>query len=266
MPLFDGRVLANTEIASDYYQMDFSWPTDVRAPSPGQFLTVRVSRTAVPLLRRPFGISGFIPAESHPADPPEAIASMIYWRRGPATALLAGLEPGDTLGVMGPLGVGFPAPEPFSVPILIAGGVGVGPILFLANTLAAAGYAPLLLLGARTASSMPRVNAHHHVQVRRSTDDGSLGFRGTAIDLLEQTIGVVSGRLEIFCCGPEAMLRAAHECAVRHGLPAWVAMEQTMGCGVGACMACAVRVNRPERYARVCTEGPVFRSTEIVWE
>lgn len=266
MPLFDGRVIANYDVANDYYQMDFSWPLTVRAPAPGQFFTVRVAETATPLLRRPFGISGFVPAEAHPADGPESVASMIYWRRGPATALLAGLEPGDTMGVMGPLGVGFPAPAHASVPVLIAGGVGVGPILFFANTLAAAGHSPVLLLGARTASSLPRVNVHHHLQIRRATDDGSIGYHGTVVDLLEQTIGVVSGRLELYCCGPEAMLRSAHECAERHGLPAWVSMEQTMGCAVGACMGCAVRVHGPDRYARVCTEGPVFRSTEIVWE
>lgn len=267
MPLFDGRVTANYEVAADYYQMDFEWPARVELPAPGRFLTVRVADSAVPLLRRPFGFSGFAPRTGESAEGADVcgIASMIYWRRGPGTALLAGYEPGDTLGIMGPLGVGFPEPSPGSVPLLVAGGVGIGPILYSANTLAATGWNPVLLIGARTAAGLPRVAVDHRVQLRRSTDDGTIGYHGSVIDLLEQTVGVTAGRLELYLCGPHAMLRAGHACAERHGLPAWVAMEQTMGCAVGACMGCAVAVRGPERYARVCTEGPVFRSTDIVW-
>ncbi len=263
MPLFDGRVISNRDVALDYYQMDFEWPHTVATPEPGQFFTVRITESAVPLLRRPFGLSGF----SAGTDADSAgVASMIYWRRGPGTVLLAGYERGDVIGVMGPLGVRFPDPSPGAIPILVAGGVGIGPILFLANTLAAGGLAPLLLMGARTAASLPRVSVHRHVQVRRATDDGSTGFRGTAIELLHQTISISTGPMEIYLCGPDPMLRAGHECASRHGLPAWVSMEQTMGCAVGACMGCAVRVHGEPRYARVCTEGPVFRSTDIAWE
>ncbi len=263
MPLFDSRVVANFDVANDYYQMDFEWPRDVPPPMPGQFFTVRVKDSVVPLLRRPFGVSGFDPGTDGGSP---AVASMIYWRRGPGTVLLAGYDPGDIIGVMGPLGVGFPHPSDGAIPMLVAGGVGIGPILYLANALAAGGSAPLLLIGARTAASLPRINAHHRVQVRRATDDGSIGFHGTAIDLLEQTVSIAAGPMEIYLCGPHAMLRAGHDCASRHGLPAWVSMEQTMGCAVGACMGCAVRVHGDVRFARVCTEGPVFRSTEIAWE
>lgn len=268
MPLFEARVTANREIAHDYFQMDFTWPQDVRRPTPGQFFTIRVADGPVPLLRRPFGVSAFA-AQAGPKTPGggrDSLASMIYWRRGPATQLLAGNEPGDAVGVMGPLGVGFPRPADEAVPVLVAGGVGIGPILYFANELARTGRQSIMLIGARTETGLPALVIDHRVQVRRATDDGSFGMHGTAIDLLEQTIDITSGELELYLCGPDPMLKAGHASAVRHGIPAWVSMEQTMGCAVGACMGCAVRVHGPTGYARVCTEGPVFRSTEIVWE
>ena len=99
MPLFDSRVVANFDVANDYYQMDFEWPRDVPPPMPGQFFTVRVKDSVVPLLRRPFGVSGFDPGTDGGSP---AVASMIYWRRGPGTVLLAGYDPGDIIGAMGP--------------------------------------------------------------------------------------------------------------------------------------------------------------------
>lgn len=260
MPLFETTVTGSREIAPDYFQLDFQWPPDLEDPLPGQFLTIRVSDASVPLLRRPFGFSGV----SRTAG--GAVASMIYWRRGIATRILSGYEPGDTIDVMAPLGVGFPAPAPSAVPLLAAGGIGIGPILFLANSLADRSPAPILHIGARTADGLPRPDFDRRVRVEHATDDGSAGFTGTVIDLLDRTIGDADGEREVFLCGPNAMLREGHRCAERHGLVAWVAMEQTMGCAVGACMGCAVRVHGPTEYARVCTEGPVFRSTEIVWE
>lgn len=280
MPLFESRIGANQEIARDYFRMDFSWPAAVARPQPGQFFTIRVAESPAPLLRRPFGVSGYASAErvelqdpesgalapDGESEAPDALASMIYWRRGPGTQLLAGLEPGDQLSVMGPLGVGFPDPQPGATPMLVAGGVGIGPILYLANSLAARSIPSLLVIGARTAAYLPRVAIDPRVTVHRATDDGSEGFEGTAVELLERLIVSSDGSPEIYLCGPNPMLRAGHECAGRHGAPAWVSMEQTMGCAVGACMGCAVRVHGEVQYARVCTEGPVFRSTEIVWE
>ncbi len=256
MPLFTARVLANQEVAHDYYQLDFSWISDAPRPVPGQFLTVRVGSSGVPLLRRPFAFS----------DAAGERASMIYWRRGDATRAIAGYQPGDAIDVMGPLGVAFPEPTDGAVPVLIAGGVGVGPILFLANALAARAPYPILLIGARSAQGLPRVRVDGRVQLRTATDDGSAGYAGTVIDLLDRTLDITAGDVELYLCGPNPMLRAGHDLAARHGIPAWVSMEQTMGCAVGACMGCAIHLTGVERYARVCTEGPVFRSTDVDWE
>lgn len=268
MPLFDGVVLAQREIAREYFELDFSWPAHVAAPLPGEFVTVRVSEAPVPLLRRPFGVSAFSRAPTG-----NGTATMIYWRRGPATRLLAGFSKGDELQVMGPLGRGFPSPKPGHRPVLVAGGVGIGPILFLANELArSTDYKtpdPLMLVGARSESGLPRVETHKRVMIRVCTDDGSSGHHGTTVDMLEEALKDESVPQEIYLCGPHGMLRAGHEVALRNDVTAWVSMEQTMGCAVGACMGCVVRMNSspgaPDRYDRVCTEGPVFASTEIAW-
>lgn len=259
MPLFETAIRENREVASDYFQMVFDWPSGIPRPLPGQFLTVRVGELPVPLLRRPFGFSGFAPARSGDT------AAMIYWKRGPTTRILASMASGELVSIMAPLGRGFPAPAAERVPILVAGGVGIGPILFMANSLAAGHPAPVLLLGAKTAAGLPEVAVDPRVQLRTATDDGSAGLSGTVIDLLVRTIESTSGEAELYLCGPNAMLAAGHRVAADRGLAAWVSMEQTMGCGVGACMGCAVRVVGPDPYARVCTEGPVFPSTEIEW-
>ncbi len=97
------------------------------------------------------------------------------------------------------------------------------------------------------------------------TDDGSRGFHGTVIDyLLDAGIGTKTPAL-LYGCGPDPMLQALAAFSEERRLSIWVSMEQTMGCAVGACMGCAIPVHGPARFARVCTEGPVFDGREIVW-
>ena len=252
------------EIADGYFEMTFDWPPFLEPPVPGQFFTVRPSASTVPLLRRPFAFSAFSGEK----------AGFIFERRGEGTQILAGKRPGDTLDVLGPLGNCFPEPAPGRRPILIAGGIGVGPIYYYAASLAARGFRPLMVVGARSADSlasptiMGRVDAVSTtydalVETVICTDDGSVGFCGTPIDYLARQDE--DSNCEFFLCGPHGLLAAGHFLANEWGVPAWVSMEQTMGCAVGACMGCAVRVHGDRQYARVCTEGPIFESKEIVW-
>lgn len=257
MPLYSARVLGNREIARDYFQLDFEWPQAYPTPAPGQFFTIRVDPGPVPLLRRPFGFST-VSADGR--------ASTIYWRRGQATRAIAALQDGDVLDVLAPLGRGFPLPSSDSLPVLVAGGVGVGPILYLANALSAHSPAPLLVVGARSAVSLPEIDIDPRVEVHLATDDGSHGYHGTAVALAQELIEQRSEHAELFLCGPHPMLAAGHRLAEEFSLTAWVAMEQMMGCAVGACMGCAIPVHGEAEYARVCTEGPVFRTTKIAWE
>ncbi|WP_455383319.1 dihydroorotate dehydrogenase electron transfer subunit [Salinispira pacifica] len=250
-------VLRNRSIARDYHELLFAWPDGLPPPRPGQFLTIRVVEAAMPLLRRPFAVSSF--------DARSRTAGIIYQRRGPATTLLAAADAGDMLDMLVPLGNWFPEPEPEMKVVLAAGGIGMGPIFYFARELRLAGGEPLLVLGARGVAHLPAEDLLDGLDANVCTDDGSRGFPGTVLDYIEHS-GIGKGeRCVIYGCGPTPMLAAVAAFARERQLPFWVSMEQTMGCAVGACMGCAIPVHGPARYARVCTEGPVFDAREIVW-
>jgi dihydroorotate dehydrogenase electron transfer subunit len=209
-------------------------------------------------LRRPFAFSAF--------DLRRREAAIIYQERGKGTREMAGYHPGDRLDLLGPLGHGFPeAPEGFSV-YLIAGGVGMGPIFFAARERARMGLPSTVILGARSRVQLPEPPFSEEVRYFQCTEDGSAGFAGTSVDQFLQLLTHESPDNPIlYTCGPEPMMHRLTEIAEERDMPTWVSMEQTMGCAVGACLGCAVRVKGPMPYARVCTEGPVFDGKEILW-
>jgi dihydroorotate dehydrogenase electron transfer subunit len=217
-----------------------------------------VSDSAVPLLRRPFAFSGY--------DARSRSAAIIYQRRGPATDILAAKTDRDTLDIVGPLGTGFTPPPPGTPCLLVGGGVGLGPILFLARELRAKGYPVTFVAGFRTRGFVPTDETFEDTEVVVCTDDGSTGFAGTTVDYL-QTLSAENTRdAVVFACGPTPMLEGCHGFARRRALRCWVSMEQVMACGVGACMGCVIKVKSDPGYARVCKEGPVFDSEEVVWD
>ena len=260
-------VLRNRSIAKDYYELLFAWPEGLEPPRPGQFLTIRIADTAMPLLRRPFAVSGY--------DSRSKTAGIIYQRVGPATRMLAAADAGDMLDMLIPLGNWFPEPEPDATPVLVAGGIGMGPIFFFAQMLRSAGRRspeqraenrePVLVLGARNVAYLPTEDVLEGLEPVICTDDGSRGFAGTVVDYLKSAGVGKEAEAVLYACGPNPMLEALAAFAAERKLPLWVSMEQTMGCAVGACMGCAIPVHGPARYARVCTEGPVFDAKEIVW-
>ena len=252
-------VLRNESIALRYYQLDFEWPMSLQPPLPGQFMTLRVAPTAMPLLRRPFAFSAF--------EPKKRVASMIYERRGSATQMLTSLKPGDHLDAIAPLGNFFPPPAEGARPILLAGGIGMGPMFFFAEALAELGRNPLLLVGARTAALIPHLPVFALAETIVATDDGSRGFAGNIVECLRRYgIDWTNEAVELYACGPHPMLEAAHRLAQEHRSRFWVSMEQTMGCAVGACMGCVISIRGESKYARVCTEGPIFDAEDIEWE
>ncbi len=263
MRRFDTVVLENRRIARDYRELRMAWPEprDGSAwngnPEPGRFLTVRPSEATDPLLRRPFAFSGY--------DPESGEASLIYQVRGPATRLLAALGEGAPLDVLGPLGSGFPAPPAGTRPVLIGGGIGLGPMVYAARVFrdraADSGFeAPVLALGFRPADQAPDMELPEGTAI--CTDDGSAGFRGTAVDWAAQ---FDPGAPPVYyACGPAPMMAALDRLAASRGAPFWAAVEQWMACGVGACMGCAVR-RKDGTFARACADGPVFDGSKLDW-
>lgn len=263
MKQFQSRVASIRTIANGYYELVFTWPSSVGEPVPGQFVSVKSFGTTDLILRRPFAVSAY--------DPEQGTASIIFQRRGKATAMLASRVPGDLVDIVGPLGNSFPALEGASQ-LLVGGGVGLGPIIFFGNSLVARGLQPTVILGFRDDSFFPSILAKEgslRFDPVVCTEDGSMGFSGTTVAWLRDQAARIPGRFEanvVHACGPNAMMAGCSRFCSEHDLQCWVSMEQTMGCGVGACIGCAIPVSGKERFARVCTEGPVFDSSKILWE
>lgn len=260
-------ILYNRAIGPGRFLLSFRDRGMAQTCAPGQFLMVRITDTDEPLLRRPFGV--------HSVG--NGAVAILYESVGTATRLLSKKRPGDEIGVIGPLGNGFdfgkgPGPRP----VLVAGGMGVAPLFFLAEKMTqgrkARTAAPLVLLGAKDAACLLREKDFRAMgcEVRVATDDGSKGFRGYVTRLLEQSLDDFAGKgrgvpapYAVYACGPAPMLKDTRRITCRRAASCQVSLEAHMSCGFGACLGCMV--NTVSGYKRVCREGPVFNAEEIAW-
>ncbi len=247
------RVVSNRQVATGYFKIVLEAPAIARCAKPGNFVMVKVSEGLEPFLRRPLGI--------HRVS--SASIELLYEVIGKGTRILSQVKPGDHLLVIGPLGNGFKVNSAKGVrPVLVAGGMGVAPLVFLAEKLKA--QKPLVLLGAQTKTKLlcRKDFFASGCQVQIATDDGSQGFKGRVTWLLAEAMSKEQP-LVIYACGPSAMLKEVSRLARHHGLPAQLSLESHMACGIGACLGCVVKTE--SGYKRVCKEGPVFDAQEIYW-
>jgi dihydroorotate dehydrogenase electron transfer subunit len=250
---------------------------------PGQFVYIgpheepSAGDPAAPFLRRAFSIGGLRRTGA------ACELDILYRVVGAGSRWLATLRPGDRLAGIGPLGNGFPAPPTEVVPLLVAGGVGLPPLLWFAQELSATQRTATLLLGAQTGALIPdflcddqrsgRGAALPGIDVVLATDDGSTGFAGDVVEALaDHTARTRTGseRLAVYTCGPEAMLRAVAKFCAERSITCHACLERSMACGMGTCQSCVVPVEDatdPDgwRYALCCTEGPVFDASAVIW-
>jgi dihydroorotate dehydrogenase electron transfer subunit len=230
--------------------------------APGQFLMLSpgalgAARRDDPLLPRPMAI--YRAGEAGDG----AALEVLYKVTGRGTALLSDARPGERVRIVGPLGRGFPAPEPGAEVLLVGGGTGIASLFELARR-AAAHARVRVLLGARTASDLMGRGDFERLAapLDLATEDGSAGRRGLVTDRLERSLhaGAVA-----YACGPTGMMRRAATLARQVGARAFVSLENTMACGFGVCLGCAVPC-AGGGYALVCRVGPVFSADEVAWE
>lgn len=253
------KVLANEVVASGVYKLVARVPEPFEIPQVGQFLTIRIGEGIAPLLRRPFAYSNF--------DSSNGTLELIYEKRGNATSLLSSYQANDSIDILGPLGKGFTMPANGTLPVLLAGGVGIGPMLFLYQELVNHGFKPILIVGARSAERLPRELFPKATILY--TDDGSIGGKGTVLDgLISLKSRSLLNHPLLYLCGPHVMMRVVYLWSKSNLSKAsvQVSLEQTMGCAVGACMGCVVKIHHQKGFARVCCEGPVFDGDLINWE
>jgi dihydroorotate dehydrogenase electron transfer subunit len=257
----DMRVVSQRLLVPRVYELVLEGDLVQDMNQPGQFIHIRVPSGEL-LLRRPISLASI--------DKDKNQATIIYRVEGAGTAVFAKLQPGDILDVMGPLGVGFPLVDlQASAPsaLLIGGGIGVPPLYELAKQLKAAGVAVTALLGFGDAEQAFYLEEFKKFgEVRVSTDDGSLGTHGHIGVLLQQLDEEGYKPDAVYACGAPGMLRAVD--TKFHDHPnAYISMEARMACGMGACYACVCHVVGDETGARslkVCDQGPVFRTGEVV--
>jgi len=309
--IFTAEVLSNEPIGRGHYRLRLgleSFPPS----QPGQFVQLQcrsfepeVSPAEVdwsadrpprlaqpeltsrePLLRRPFSLAG----RGRRDGGVELV--IIYRRVGVGTGWLAEAQAGQELSLIGPLGNGFSIRPDKPAAVMVGGGVGLPPLIYLGETLAAANKSVVAFCGCRSADLLPVTlvpSARVETGARPTpcvaefaglgiasvivTDDGSLGYAGLVseafADYLEAR-DVSPEEVVVYGCGPEAMMRAVAELCAQHGLECQLAMERLMACGMGTCQSCVVKVRddsqRRWSFKLCCADGPVFDAAEIVWD
>jgi len=256
-------VLSNTALGNDVYRIRLSCNRHYARAVPGQFVMVRSNEQIDPLLPRPFSIHRLIQKQGT-----VAALEVLYKVVGKGTRLLSHLQPGDVLAMTGPLGKGFELPKAVSEAKIVAGGMGVAPMVFLAHTLTE--FKPKLsfievFIGGRTKSDLLCLQdfATLGLAVHVTTDDGSSGDHCLVSDPLD--MAVAKNRPDIiFACGPMAMLACVAGIAEKHNVCCQVSIETMMACGMGACLGCAVAARKhTRRYLHACKDGPVFDTRDL---
>ena len=285
MKQLNTKIIHNKKITPHHYKMRLESGHLAKHSNPGQFVEVRCSHHPDPLLRRPLGVHRILP------DGIEILYEIV----GRGTELLSLKKAGEVLDVIGPLGNGFgirSTGDGSQSRVLVAGGIGVAPLLALAEKVAysvertADRKKIKVFIGAKTASHILCAEEFKKLgcKVYVATENGSKGHKGLITDLLDgflqsmindQRLTINERRTTIYACGPTGMLKAVAGIAGRHDIPCQVSLEERMACGVGVCLGCPVKIRSAHtindgrstinEYKMVCKDGPVFDAESIVW-
>lgn len=254
-------VTHNEHLGGPYWRMGLAAPELLAQMRAGQFVSVRCADGYDPLLRRPFSV--------YRLDRSRGVLWLLYEVAGRGTAMIARWQPGTLADLLAPLGNGFGSPPGDGPLALVAGGIGVAPLVALAEEVASTGRALHAFLGARTAD---RILGEADLRalgawVEVSTDDGSRGHHGLVHQRLQALLEQGHRYEAIYACGPRPMMAAVSQLAQQANIPCFVSMEEVMACGFGVCMGCACRVrSETVSYRLVCTDGPIFNAEQILWE
>lgn len=256
------EIVRHEQIAPDHYLMRVLAPEIAKKAKPGQFVHVLPGTTMDPLLRRPISLHGI--------DPAKGTISLLYRVVGRGTRMISELPVGGVVDIMGPLGKGFDVPDKINRALVVGGGIGVAPLLPLIQALKHYKVDTTVLLGAATADYLLGVRQIEGLglKVEAATDDGSYGHKGFVTGLADRHL--TGGKPDFFyACGPNPMLAKLTRMMNSAGVPGQVSLEERMGCGVGACLACVCKVKvvgAPFDYKKVCADGPVFVANEVIFD
>lgn len=235
---------------SSFFKLKLKSKKTLPEINPGQFVEVQVNSDSKVLLRRPISIND--------VDFQTNEISLIIQTVGQGTKELAKINEGEEMNLVYPLGNGFNIEG--ENPLLVGGGVGIAPLLYLAKNFHAKGIKPKVLLGFRSQEQMIDLEEYEkYADVYISTQDGSVGSKGlvTENEIFTQSYDT------IYTCGPTPMMKAISDYSLKNNIKCYASLENKMACGIGACLCCVQ--NTTEGHKCTCTEGPVFNVKDIIW-
>jgi len=281
------EVISNTRLSSHYNVLALGAPEIAARTEPGQFVMVKTARGFDPMLRRPFSVFEIL----RDADGRVVGLSLLNKRVGAGTTRLYDARPGDRIGCLGPLGRPFVPVDPPAEAWMVAGGVGLAPFATLADALSARRTPRRLFYGGRSAADLYYADRFEELgtPVTLSTEDGTRGEAGRVTAPLERALAAMPADrpLTLYACGPTPMMHAVARLGDRFARPVFVSLEPVMGCGMGGCYSCVVRVRTPHpalrtghshgaprtphdapasHFVRCCLDGPVFDAAAVVWD
>ena len=249
----DLKIIENKSLTNDFFILELAVSDKLPDLKPGQFAQVRVDGSPETFLRRPISI--------HDVDYERNTFKLLIQVAGKGTETLSKLRNGDVLNLIYPLGNSFGLPEKNKKILLVGGGCGIAPLLFLGKYLKSNGYVPDILLGFRNTERIIEFEEYNKVgKVFLTTEDGSKGEKGFAIN---HSIFSTDRYDRIYCCGPDPMMRAIAGYCKKNNITCEVSLENLMACGIGACLCCIVDTVKGNLCT--CIDGPVFNITDLKW-
>lgn len=241
-------------LAENIFKIELTGDIVTQIEQPGQFVHIKTGNGADPLLRRPISIANINMKESS--------ITLIYRKEGKGTEMLSLRQKGEKVSVLGPLGNGFPLDKvnKGETALLVGGGIGIPPLYELSKQLVQKGVNVIHVLGFQ--SKFAAFYAEEFAEQGKTyiaTVDGSLGAKGFVTDVLNRT--EINFDI-IYSCGPTPMLKALQEKYPHQEV--FISLEERMGCGIGACLACVCKTTDDKGYKKVCSDGPVFRAGEVL--
>lgn len=245
-------VVENTHLSKKYCVLKLLGKVQLPEMFPGQFVQIKIENGST-FLRRPISV--------HDINYVENTFSLLIQVVGKGTETLSNLTAGSSVDIIYPLGNSFGMPPKGSTPLIVGGGGGIAPLLFLSKYLKTKGFSADILLGFRDVNNIVEYDKYlEQGRVFVTTEDGSLGIKGYVTD---HPVFASHDYDFIYCCGPEPMMRAVAKYCKINKIQCEVSLENMMGCGMGVCLCCVV--DTVDGNVCTCTEGPVFNVNKLKW-
>lgn len=249
---YSTAIVKNIQVINDRYcKLTLKAPAQAAKALPGQFVMLYLPGEYGPMLPRPFSIFA--------ADREKELISLLFEIRGRGTDLAAGIDEGSGIKLLGPVGSNFPEPPPGA--LLLAGGLGIAPLAFLVKNTKIPVTIIYAVQKADCLACQPEELTRPGLTLLLASEDGSIGYEGSALDLLSIHLEQASA---LYSCGPRKMLSKAASMAAKAGVDCYISLEERMACGIGACLGCVTET--AQGYKRVCSDGPVFAAAEVVFD